>query len=195
MEQLVSTELSKKMCYILRHNPSQFGIRLNDEGYCSVKALVGAFERQGISVTPQDILMVVVSCDKQRFEARGNFIRARYGHSKVSVKQEEAKPPSILLHGTVEQNLTPILKSGLLPMSRQYVHLSTRIGKDFAIKSARRRGKKVVLLEVDTRKAIKRGVTFFRTNGVWLATAIPSDCINWTNVSYIDTSLPLNKVN
>ncbi|MCX0430986.1 RNA 2'-phosphotransferase, partial [Aeromonas veronii] len=64
----------------------------------------------------------------------------------------------------------------LLPMGRQYVHLSIDI--DTAIQVGRRKSNKPVLLQIETDGAMKNGTVFYRGNDiVWLANHISSEFI------------------
>lgn len=55
-------------------------------------------------------------------------------------------------------------------MGRKYVHLSESL--EFAILAGKRRGK-LVILEVDTEKALANQVKFYKANhGVWLTNLI-----------------------
>lgn len=72
---------------------------------------------------------VVASSDKKRFAISpdGLKIRAVQGHSSehVDISYEEKAPPAILYHGTATRFMASIKEEGLMPGSRQYVHLSS----------------------------------------------------------------------
>ncbi|OWR30963.1 hypothetical protein CDO73_10295 [Saccharibacillus sp. O23] len=100
-------------------------------------------------------------------------IRARYGHSFGRVTYPEGTPPSVLYHGTSRHAMPSIEEHGLLPMGREYVHLSAET--QFAALAGRRKGK-LVMLRLDTAAAAEAGVVFYDAgSGVWLAERIPSD--------------------
>ena len=109
------------------------------------------------------------------------MIRANQGHSiNVDVELKEAVPPDILWHGTSEKYVDSILKDGLIPKSRLYVHLSYEY--DTAIKVGSRHGKPVVF-KVFAGKMAKDGYKFFKSeNGVWMAERIPKEYIGITTV-------------
>ncbi len=90
---------------------------------------------------------MVCNSEKQRFEIKGDHISARYGHSHDKVQYPAGEPPAVLYHGTNNKALAAILKEGLKPMGRQYVHLSE--GTHFASFAGSRRGE-LVLLRIDT---------------------------------------------
>ena len=75
-----------------------------------------------------------------------------YGHSiPMHIVKEEKTPPDKLYHGTARRFIESIKKNGLLPMSRQYVHLSADI--DTAKKVGLRRDKSPCILEIDSKRA------------------------------------------
>lgn len=169
--------LSKFMSYILRHNPSEFGLSLDSEGFVSFNDLIRAVqkEKQWEDVNQEIIEQVVRECEKQRYEIVGSKIRARYGHSKPNVSYNPSVPPNILYHGTNSKAISDILRTGLKPMNRQYVHLSETT--KFATLAGKRRGDLVLVL-IDAYRAHEAGVKFYPAGGeVWLSDAIPPQFI------------------
>ena len=183
-------QLSKAITYILRHKPHVFNVTLTKEGYCEVASLTTVLNQQAkySYVTEEDVLRIVATCPKQRFELNGALIRARYGHSVMKLPRTPAEPPTILYHGTVTSALEGIKNSGILEMGREEVHLVTEDAQNFAIESAGRRvraqkGNKVHLLPVNTVKAQILGVLFYDTeHGTWLSEAIPPEAIEWDSI-------------
>lgn len=95
-------------------------------------------------------------------------------------------PPEILYHGTAVQFVSKIIDNGLLPMKRQYVHLSESI--ETAITIGKRHGKPLII-EIRTDQLIKEGWTFFKTNdGIWLTTIIPANYLSFEPWFPIDNS-------
>ncbi len=85
----------------------------------------------------------------------------------MHIKKQEAEPPEILYHGTARRFLPAIKEKGLLPMSRQYVHLS--VDTDIATQVGKRRDSEPVILKIDAKKAYEDGVKFYIGNDkVWL---------------------------
>lgn len=77
----------------------------------------------------------------------------------------------MLYHGTGLKSVSSISQQGLLPMSRQYVHLS----KDFdtAIKVGQRHGRCCVY-KINTEQMVKDGYIFYEPiNHVWLTRHVP----------------------
>lgn len=172
----VQTKLSKFMSKILRHSPENFGLSLDPvDGSCAIADLLEVLRVQTkwSELSVNDIEEVVERCEKQRFEINGDRIRARYGHSHDKVSYPMAVPPLVLYHGTNVQAAPVILKQGLRPMKRQYVHLSE--GLHFATLAGKRRGE-LIILAIDTEKASQAGVVFYYAgNEVWLADAVPAE--------------------
>ncbi|MCD6373345.1 MAG: RNA 2'-phosphotransferase, partial [Thermococcus sp.] len=120
------TRVSKLMAYILRHSPEKFELKPDAEGFVPVKELVKALQAVYPDVTEEFVMEIVERDSKGRYEIRGGKIRARYGHSfPVSLNHEEDRESRVLYHGTPRRNLESIMREGLKPMRRQFVHLST----------------------------------------------------------------------
>lgn len=183
-------KLSKSISFILRHRPHTFKIKLDKQGYCLLTDLLTALTEQEkfADVTLADILHIVVTCPKQRFEIKDGLIRARYGHSIRQLDLPSSHPPEVLYHGTVTSSLEGIKQTGISEMQRKHVHLVEEQAKQFSIEAASRklpqgRDNKVHLLPVNTIKALMLGVNFYNTShGTWLSDAIPPEAIEWDSI-------------
>jgi putative RNA 2'-phosphotransferase len=169
------TALSRTVAYALRHQPWRFGLELDDAGWVPLDDLAGALraEPRWRSVTRADLLALVAAQTKQRYEVDGDRIRAAYGHSvPARIAAPPGVPPDVLFHGTAAAVVPAIRAAGLLPMGRQYVHLSA--DRSIARAVGRRKSPQVAMLVVDARGAHAAGVTFRLGNGaVWLADHVP----------------------
>ena len=99
-------------------------------------------------------------------------IRANQGHSipGVVIEMEAPEPPEFLYHGTATRFLDTIMKDGLKPMTRQFVHISPDYAT--AVKVGSRHGKPVVL-KVRAKDFVADGNELYRSsNGVWQAKAV-----------------------
>lgn len=166
-------KLSKFMSLILRHQPEKFGIVLNNGGYCSINDLLMVFHNDDFwsEANEDTINQIVKECPKQRYEMVDGMIRARYGHSSIKLTYSEKTPPKTLIHGTYEGAIKSIFQSGIKKMNREYVHLSET--PHFASLAGNRRGE-LVLLEIDTEKAMDYGIKFYYAgNEVWLSDDVP----------------------
>jgi len=173
-------QVSKQMAYLLRHAPERGGLQLDPEGYVSLDELVHALRQSIPAVTPETVKAVValVEPQKQRYAIQGDAVRANYGHSLADrIEWVPAEPPAVLFHGTARDALSQIRDTGLLPMKRQYVHLTT--DRQLAISVGGRHGP-ACLLEVDAKRAHAEGIIFYQANFTfWLADAVPSCFISW----------------
>jgi putative RNA 2'-phosphotransferase len=167
--------LSKLLSLMLRHEPQRFGLVLDAEGFAPIQDVLDAGKSQMPSITAADIVAVVgtVEPDKRRFAIVDDEIRANYGHSFAErVAHDPQTPPAILLHGTTEAAAPLILREGLLPMNRQYVHMTP--DPSLAMRIGARRGKPTIL-KVFALAAHAEGVVFYRANeSFWLADSIPA---------------------
>ncbi len=136
--------ISKLISLLLRHKPELGNLHPDEKGFIPVKDLIQAVKMiMGEYVTENEIIEII-SKDTERFELKDSLVRARYGHSFPIEIGESLRPeevPEVLYHGTTREALSSILKEGLRPMKRQYVHLSLTV--DRALQVARR--KKVLI--------------------------------------------------
>ena len=169
---------SKFLSYVLRHNPAEIELELDENGWVEITQLITHANNHGKNIDRELIEQVVSTNDKQRFAISedGKMIRANQGHSiEIKLDLEPSVPPAVLLHGTAEKNLGLITGDGLSKMSRHHVHLSEC--KKTASAVGRRYGK-LVLLEIDTVKMIQDGFQFFKSeNNVWLVDSVPAQYI------------------
>jgi len=184
MKQQEVVKLSKLMSLALRHEPEAFGLNLDENGWVAFEALVGtiAARPKWQWVQPEHVRYVVETSDKQRFEIKGELIRARYGHSRAARPVYLAvEPPPLLYHGTPRRNLEAIRRRGLKAMSRQYVHLSAR--PEMALQVGRRRDAQPALLVIRAAEAHAAGIVFGTPSGeadnVYLVEAVPPQFIEF----------------
>ena len=160
------------LSYILRHDPT--GYTMDKNGWIPVSEILSKLD-----ITSSDLETIVAENDKKRFVLSEDKtkIKAAQGHTlKVDVELKKAIPPVVLYHGTAEQNIASILKSGLDKRKRLHVHLSEK--PETAIQVGSRWGKPV-LLKIDTRQMVKDGIPFYLSeNGVWLTDRVDSKYIS-----------------
>lgn len=117
---------------------------------------------------------IVATNDKKRFafSPDGRRIRASQGHSiRVELGLSPQAPPATLFHGTATRFLASIQAQGLVPGSRQHVHLSADV--ETAERVGARHGKPLVL-PIQAAAMYQDGHVFFLSeNGVWLTGAVP----------------------
>lgn len=167
-------QLSKTVSHALRHEPQSYNIKLDSEGWVSLFDLVHALRNKGLNIGQNDIVQMVEKSEKKRHQILDGKIRAYYGHSisEKIIKQPQS-PPDILYHGTIVNNISNIMNYGLLPMERQYVHLST--DEETAKLVATRRKGEITILRIKAQEAYKSGIPFYEEkNNIWLSEPIPS---------------------
>ena len=171
------TRISKFLSLILRHQPEQIGVVLDQDGWIDIDELLQAADRNGQAISRAELLAVVAQNDKQRFVIRENRMRANQGHSiSINLNMPPSVPPPCLYHGTADRCLDSIRAQGLLKMQRQYVHLA--IDLDTAHRVGQRHGRPVIL-QVNAGAMHAQGYPFFLAeNGVWLTDTVPWPFIN-----------------
>lgn len=173
-------DASKFIAYVLRHAPESIGLALDAEGWADIDALVAGAVASGRGLTRPDVVHATVSGAKKRYELSGDGqrIRALQGHSTPQVQRsfEPVVPPARLFHGTATRFLDAIRAQGLLPGTRQHVHLSA--DEATAVQVGQRHGKAHVLW-VDAGRMHAMGHAFHRAeNGVWLTQAVPPEFLS-----------------
>ena len=173
--------LSKQVSYTLRHAPEKYGLELDREGWCRMEDLLLVLRntnQKWKSLRAQDLEEMIECSDKIRFEIAKGRIRALYGHSiPVKVTKEPAMPPALLYHGTSPNKTEQIRKKGLLPMGRQYVHLS--VDRQTAMQVGSRKSNAPVILTVKAIEAFKSGISFYHgSDAIWLADFVPQEFID-----------------
>lgn len=167
-------ERSRFMAFLLRHKPEKGNLILDKEGYTDVESLLKALE-----ISFEDLETIVNTDDKNRysFNKDKTRIRANQGHSvkNVDIKFNVYHPAHPIYHGTATKYLEGIEKKGLIPGTRQYVHLSLDL--DTAKKVSMRHAKSttfMVIYEVDVVAMEKDGLELFISdNNVVLTKNVP----------------------
>lgn len=172
MDRRRAVRLSKLVSLLLRHDPARAGLELDRGGWVAVDDLLRGLARLGRPATREELEHVAADGSKPRFELSGGRIRARYGHSiAVELGYAAAEPPPVLYHGTATRRLDRIMRTGVSPMSRQQVHLSSDVPTARQVGS--RHGRPVVL-RIDAASMAAEGTTFHRLpGGTWLVDEVP----------------------
>lgn len=175
----LKVKVSKYMSYLLRHNPED--LEIDEEGFVNLSLLIRKLQKK-YHVTENFVRSIVNDQKgKRRFEIVDNKIRAVYGHSlKVKINYPEDKATLIFYHGTTPAYAQKILKEGLKPMRRQWVHLSATI--ENAKETAKRKTSTPVILEIDAEKSRKNGIKFYKaTDKIYLTKYVPPNHIKTIN--------------
>ncbi|MFD7989366.1 RNA 2'-phosphotransferase [Kitasatospora indigofera] len=173
MDEKRTVKTSKMLSRVLRHDPASVGVTLDGAGWVRVDVLLAALARHHRPLSRAELDHVVETNNKRRFAFSddGLSIRASQGHSvAVDLGLAATVPPPVLYHGTAVHTLEAIFRDGLLPMSRQDVHLSADTGT--AVRVGSRHGRPAVLT-VDAAAMAAAGHEFrVSANGVWLTDAV-----------------------
>jgi len=166
------TQLSRTISHALRHEPASYGLALDETDSVALGDLVAALRKSRKEfgeVDEFDIVELTLEASKVRHQIEAGRIRALYGHSVEQQRPLEAtQAPSILFHGTSPETVAAILEHGLLPMARQYVHLSADL--ETARIVGRRKVPQPAIIEVRADLAEQAGGKFFHmTDKIWLA--------------------------
>lgn len=162
---------SRVLAYILRHDMKS---PIKPGGWLAVDYLIS---QKGFSY--EELVHIVCNDEKMRFEFNDGhtLIRALYGHSlPVDLGIECKVPPKLLYHGTSTNAPVDILDSGLLPMSRNFVHLSD--DEHLAIEVGRRHGVPLIV-DINTVGMVDAGYHFYNPVGhTWLVSKVPSQYLS-----------------
>lgn len=169
MESNLKVKVSKHMSYLLRHNPEN--LKIDRHGFVDIGELLKKLEKR-FRTDKKLIVEIVEKSDRRRFEIVGNKIRALYGHTiPVKLNLEEDNIVKVFYHGTTPEAASRILRVGLKPMKRSWVHLSPTI--EIATEVGLRRTINPVILEINAEAARKNSLRFYKvTDKVYVCNAV-----------------------
>lgn len=164
----------KHLAFLLRHDKEAFDAGLIDKnGWRNVSELI---KEQGYTQKLLDDIVDTNNKNRYEYSSDKKKIRARQGHSiPVDVELKPSTPPDILYHGTSEKMYwNTIIKEGLKPMSRLYVHLSA--DEETATTVGKRHSKDIVIIRINAKRMAADGYEFFlSSNSVWLVKEVPAE--------------------
>jgi putative RNA 2'-phosphotransferase len=174
---LSDSDLSRAVSRALRHEPWLYELELDEEGWAPIEQLLAAPRETGsdwATVDRDALERMIGTATKRRHELDGDRIRALYGHSVPGrIHRRSVTPPARLFHGTAPGTWVVIQTDGLLPMRRQFVHLS--VDHETAVMVGRRKSASPVVLAIDAPGAASAGTSFHEGNElVWLADSVPA---------------------
>jgi putative RNA 2'-phosphotransferase len=165
--------LSRFLSFLLRHRPAEYPLSFDRHGFVAWNALKEQLRARFPDVSDEEIRSVIMGTDKQRFEMRDARVRATYGHSFViDLGDESIVPPDRLYQGAPRDVADTVLREGLKPRGRAYVHLSASLEEALAV--GRRRDPDPAILVVDARAAHENGIGFYVSGPLYLAGEIPA---------------------
>jgi len=173
MAGLAPERISRFLTYILRHRPQDYPLVFDERGFVDWRDIVQLVQERYYDVTEEQIRAVVVDAGKKRFELAGDRVRATYGHSfPIDFGQQSVEPPDSLYYGTARDLAQSMLRNGLKPRDRQYVHLS--VSAEEAESVARRHDPMPAVIVVQARAAHAEGVRFYRSGPLFLTENVPA---------------------
>ena len=149
---------------------------MDREGWVRLSALRDVLESTNIKNvvwSPATVAhLIAINNRYQRFEVTLHTCRATYGHSCQQFDPAAtAIPNAPLYHGTHVAACSSILQSGLQPMNRRFVQLTTDLA--YAISIADNHLNAPAIFQIASTSAIEAGVKFYSmSNHVWLSTSI-----------------------
>ncbi|MGH7829633.1 MAG: RNA 2'-phosphotransferase, partial [Candidatus Binatia bacterium] len=173
-EAMIAPErVSRFLSFLLRHRPENYPLRFDSHGFVSWKECLGQVHERFPEVTEEQLLSLIEGSDKKRFELSEGKVRATYGHSfPVDLGLAQVEPPSSLYHGSARDLAETILREGLKPRGRQYVHLSPSLEEALAVGG--RRDPFPAVLVVDSLAAHADGICFYLSGPLFLAKEVPA---------------------
>ena len=170
---LAPERLSRFLSYLLRHKPKEYPLAIDREGFAPWGEVVDMVQERFYDVTEEQIRAVVSGAEKKRFELCGDKVRATYGHSfPVDLGGAAAIPPAELYFGAARDLAQSMLRSGLKPRDRQYVHLS--VTAEEAESVARRHDPSPAIIIIDAQAAHSEGIQFYRSGPLFLVEMVPA---------------------
>ncbi len=143
------------------------------QGFTDWPVVVELVQERFYDVTDDEIRAVVDEGQKKRFELRGDKVRATYGHSfPIDLGMAAAEPPAQLFYGAARDLAQSMLRNGLKPRDRQYVHLSASAEDAEAV--ARRHDPAPMIIVVDAKSAHEEGIRFCSSGPLFLVETVPA---------------------
>ena len=164
--------ITRSLAYMLRHQPEQFDLQLDEYGWADLDEVVRALhERLGEEVSSEDVMDAISAGDRQRYEIDAGRIRALYGHSIPVKPGEPVRPPEHLYLGLSRRDADRAERNGLRPGRRQFLHLA--LSREDALESAQRNFEDCVLMEIQALDAWEDGISFYDRRALFLSDPVP----------------------
>lgn len=162
--------ISKRLAYILRHDPSKFNLTIKNNGWVAVDDLIYNYNNHynNMHISKDILTSIILDDEKGRFSySNGSqYIKANHGHSTsvniddyIRITHENRHQE--LFHATPSRNKFDILYNGLRKMNRLFVHFTPN--KSFAIECAKRKDNNIILFELDIDKFLNDNNELYMT--------------------------------
>jgi putative RNA 2'-phosphotransferase len=168
---------SKFLSFVLRHRPHNYCLSLDKHGFADFDSVCKILSGRFPGIEVEDIKLIVEKDPKKRFQIKEGKIRARYGHSvEVEPLEQPEEVTDVLYHGTSPKSLDSILKEGIKPGRRKFVHLSLTVEEAWLV--GKRKAPKPLILIIDSKKAKKEGLLFLKEKNIYLTKEVPPQYIS-----------------
>jgi putative RNA 2'-phosphotransferase len=173
--QIKINDLSRFMLYMLGQRPDEFGLVPDREGWLTFKEILWALhEEPGWGyVRKIHLREVLMGKDRTLFEWEGERVRTVERRWDPAPGRPASEMPKILFFGIRRRAHPSVMEKGL--SSTDFLALSPE--RSVALRVARRRDPKPVVLEIATALARNEGVAFYSFGDLFLADLIPAPCI------------------
>jgi len=189
IETNLNERITRLLAYMLRHQPDDFDVELDKEGFGDVDDVVRALtERTGEEITRADLERAIDSGGRQRYEIVEDKIRALYGHSIQIDPGKSCEPPAELFLGMPARDQERMERFGLRGGRRRFLHLS--LTEEEAKETGARTAEEYVVVRVKATDAWEEGVDFYDRISIWLAPELPSYALEVIS-TYDDGSDPV----
>ena len=170
-------KVSKFLSFLLRHDPQKCGLDTDRHGFADFDKVFRILLEKFPGMEQKDVNDLVEDDSNKRFEIKNGKIRARYGHSiDIEPGEECQEVPDILFHGTSPKSLDSILKGGLRPGGRKFVHLSLSV--EDAVRVGRRKDISPAILKIEAKEAQMDGLKFWQEENIYLTEEVPPQYIS-----------------
>ena len=173
--------LRRSILKALRHTPEEFGLRMDCDGWVDIRevgAIIARFTAYDQTVGVDDLIRAINGLRfGNRIEVLADCVRASYGHSTNRFNPMRTAIPDVpIFHGT-SSDLWPLINTfGLLRGNRRFVQLTSDF--EYAQRIASAHNGSPIVIQIRNTQASELGIQFIPTaTHVWLATDIPSDCL------------------
>ncbi|MFC1839680.1 RNA 2'-phosphotransferase [Thermodesulfobacteriota bacterium] len=166
--------LSRFMTYILGHNPDEFGLVPDRDGFITFKELLWALheEPDWSYVRQSSINEVLLSEDRVSFEVKDKSIRSLAGNRQFNIGHPVEDIPPVIYIPVRRKAHHTVFEKGL-PWSDDKPYVFS-MHRDMAERIGKRRDSKPVILEVMSAKAMKEGIQFYSFGKLFLSMELPS---------------------
>ncbi len=161
------------MVYILGHNPHEFGIVPDPEGFVTIKDLVRVMHEEPDMphASEGSINEVLMSEERALFESDGKNIRALSRHWVLDTTLPATDLPPILFTPVRRRAHVSVIENGLIKREDHFNILTPEI--EMAERIGKRKDQKPVIIEVMALRAVQDGVHISMFGGLYLADEIP----------------------